>query len=340
MPPKNGHNAAYEVNNEIKNIYEYCLAAGLTHEEIVEKAKPYLQHPLQYDAWKKTFLTILKIGICCLALSFTLASDKISRSVLTHGRHFMFKVLAVWDWTDLYSETCLVNNPYYLDEQVYVVDCQACEDVFDVDYLNSTSSDEISQLYMQRNIPVIVRDAMSEWPVMKETFTISNLTEKFYDLEDDICMFQTNLPLGNHYKFFDKLLNQDLQRWYAHWENCDKSTQKLLRKFYSRPYFMPGVVQMTEANWILMSSGYSGKKFKEVDVMSSVTAMWVAQVWGYNKIQFQPKEPCNKMCNTLEDTIEEGEIVLFNPAIWTFSYLPGDKTENLAIAAGGFSHFS
>lgn len=36
--------------------------------------------------------------------------------------------------------------------------------------------------------------------------------------------------------------------------------------------------------------------------------MWVAQVWGYNRIQFEPKEPCHKMCNTLEDTIEEGEV--------------------------------
>ncbi|CAL1268996.1 unnamed protein product [Larinioides sclopetarius] len=306
MPPKNGNNAAFEINNEIRSVYEYCLAAGLTHEEIVEKARPLLQ-PIQIDEWKRAFLMILKISICCIALSYTLASDTISRSILTQGRHFMFK---------------------------------ACEDVYDVDYLNWTSTEEISQLYLQRNIPVIVRDAMSDWPVMKNSFTILNLTDEFYHLQEDICMFQSNLRLGSHHQLFEKLMKQDLQKWYAHWENCEKSTQKLMRKFYSRPYFMPGTVQMTESNWVLMSSGYNGKKFKKIDAMPSITVMWVAQVWGYNRIQFTPKKPCHKMCNILEDTLEEGEIVLFSPAMWSFSYLPGDGTENLAIAAGGFSHFS
>lgn len=342
MRSKNGnHHVVSEINSEIRSVYEYCLAAGLTHEEIVEKARPLLQ-PIQIEEWKKTFMMILKIGICCLALSYTLASDTISRSILSHGRHFMFKVLHVWDWTELYSETCIMENPFYLDEQVYTIDCQACEDVFDVDFLNHTSTEEISQLYMQRNVPVIVRDAMSDWPIMQKSFTILNLTDEFYYLKDDVCMFQSNLRVRNHHQLFTRLAAQKevKLKWYAHWENCEKATQKLMRKFYARPYFMPGVVQMTESNWLLMSSRYHGKKFKRIDSMSSITVMWVAQVWGYNKIQFEPKKPCNDICNMLEDTLEQGEIVLYNPAVWNFSYLPGAGTENLALAAGGFSHFS
>ncbi|XP_035217349.1 uncharacterized protein LOC118190703, partial [Stegodyphus dumicola] len=248
--------------------------------------------------------------------------------------------LPLWDWTDLYSETCLLDNPFYSDEQIFITDCQACEDEYQIDYVNGTSSEEISHLYIQRNIPVIVRDAMLDWPVMKDSFTILNLTEGFLQMKEDVCMFQTNLRVDNHRKVFKKLLNEDLQKWYAHWENCQKANQKFLRKFYARPYFIPSVVQMTESNWILMSSNYIGRKFKNIDALPSITIMWVAQVRGYNSIRLEPKKPCHKICNILEDTVEEGEIVLFSPAVWNFSYLPGEGTENLAIAAGGFSHFS
>jgi len=249
----------------------------------------------------------------------------------------MFKILPFWDWTELYSENCLLDNPFYSNEEVYVFDCKVCEDVYDVDYLNRTSPEEISQFYMQRNIPVIIRDAMFDWSVMQDSFNILNLTEGFYDLKEEVCMFQSNLGVENHHKLFKKLLNQDLKKWYAHWENCEKSTQKFIRKFYTRPYFMPSLVQMTEANWILMSSGYIGKKFKRLDVMSTITVMWIAQIRGYNNIQLQPKDPCHNMCNVLEDTIEEGEIILFSPTVWNFSYIPGEGTENLAIAVGGLT---
>ncbi|GIZ02323.1 uncharacterized protein CEXT_214141 [Caerostris extrusa] len=329
MRPKNGKYAALEINNEIHSVYEYCLAAGLTHDEIAEKARPLLQ-PIRVEVGKKYLLMILKISLCCLALSYTLSSDTISRSILTQGRYFMFKILEFWDWTEIYSETCLLGNPYYNDEHSYVVDCQACEDVFDVDFLNSTTTEEMSQNYIQKNIPVIVRNAMTDWPIMNETFTIRNLTDEFFFLEDDVCMFQSNLKIKNHRKLFELLSKHEAEKWYAH----------LLRRFYSRPYFMPPTVQMTESNWLFMSAFYNGKKFKKIDPMPSITVMWVAQVWGTNQIQFKPKKPCHKTCNVLEDTLEEGELVLYNPAVWSFGYLPDDETENLALAAGGFSHFS
>ncbi|XP_015920738.1 uncharacterized protein [Parasteatoda tepidariorum] len=336
MSNKNGRNALSEINNEILTVYEYCLAAGLTHDEIVEKAKPLIL-PVQKLEWKRKFLMLLKIGICCLAISYTLSSDTVSRSFLTNTRYFMFKILPFWDWTELYSENCLLENPFYSNEEVLIFDCKVCEDVFDVDYLNRTSPEEISQYYMQRNIPVIVRDAMFDWSVMQDSFNILNMTEGFYHLDEDVCMFQSNLNVENHQMLFQKLLSQDLQKWYAHWENCEKSTQKFVRKFYARPYFLPGVVQMTEANWILMSSNYIGRKYKKIDVMPSVTVMWVAQIRGYNNIQFLPKNPCHTTCNVIEDTLEEGEIALFSPTVWNFSYLPGEGTENLAIAVGGLA---
>jgi len=332
----NDDKALVDINNEINSVYEYCIAAGLTHEEIVKKAGPLLR-PLQKEDWKKRFLMLMKIAICCLALTYTVSSDKVFRSILTNGRLFMFKLLPFWDWTELYTDSCLIENPLFNPECVFVPDCKACEGVHSIDSINNTSPEEVDQLYLQKHIPVIIKDAMTDWPVMKDSFTSLNLTEAYRSVEDTPCQFETNLHMQNHTELFGRLLKEDLQNWYAHWENCAKRSQKILRNFYQKPYFMPNVVQMTQANWILMSSGYEERKYKMLNVSTSATIMWVAQLRGYNSISFHPLEPCDKTCDVLFDFIQEGEIVVFSPDLWIFSYVPGEGTENLAIAVGGYS---
>lgn len=91
MTGRKENRAMSDINHEIESVYEYCLAAGLTHEEIIQKASPLLR-PLKKEEWKKRLMMLMKIAICCLALSYTLSSDNVTRSVLTNGRLLMFKV--------------------------------------------------------------------------------------------------------------------------------------------------------------------------------------------------------------------------------------------------------
>ena len=64
-----------------------------------------------------------------------------------------------------------------------------------MDYLNGTSPDEVNHLYIQRNIPVIIKDAMFEWPVMKDSFTILNLTEVSKIFINDHIFVHVNICL-------------------------------------------------------------------------------------------------------------------------------------------------
>lgn len=80
-----------DINKEIESVYDYCLAAGLTHEEIVQKASPLLR-PLKKEEWKKRLMMLMKIAICCVAVSYTLSADSVTRSMLSNGRLLMFKV--------------------------------------------------------------------------------------------------------------------------------------------------------------------------------------------------------------------------------------------------------
>lgn len=52
---------------------------------------------------------------------------------------------------------------------------------------------------------------------MQEKYVISFFLQGFYHLDEDVCMFQSNLNVENHRMLFQKLLSQDLQKWYAHW---------------------------------------------------------------------------------------------------------------------------
>ncbi len=58
--------------------------------------------------------------------------------------------------------------------------------------------------------------------------------------------------------------------WFAHWENCDKKTEKQLRKYYIRPTIIPSMLELTKSNWILVSVNYSAKNFKKVSKNESI----------------------------------------------------------------------
>lgn len=47
-------------------------------------------------------------------------------------------------------------------------------------------------------------------------------------------------------------------------ENCNKKAAKALRQLYRRPYFIPFMVDFTDSNWVLISSDFKGKVYKEV----------------------------------------------------------------------------
>jgi hypothetical protein len=53
-------------------------------------------------------------------------------------------------------------------------------------------------------------------------------------------------------------------------ENCDRKAAKALRNLYQRPYFMPDMVDFSDANWVLMSSDYRAKVYKEVSCCAQV----------------------------------------------------------------------
>lgn len=53
-------------------------------------------------------------------------------------------------------------------------------------------------------------------------------------------------------------------------ENCNKKAAKVLRQLYRRPYFIPHMVDLSDSNWVLISSDFKGKVYKEVRSLRDV----------------------------------------------------------------------
>uniref|UniRef100_T1J6H9 Septin-type G domain-containing protein n=1 Tax=Strigamia maritima TaxID=126957 RepID=T1J6H9_STRMM len=264
----------------------------------------------------------------------------IQEHTIVYSRYQLVKILPYWDWTKLYYKDCLITNPYYEKHKLLLEDCQSCESVESLDHLTNVSQWEISEDYLKNDIPLIILDATESWPIMKHQFSIENITQ-IYLSHNEIdnfqpCSMSTNLrQRGDNYfkQFLKRIGSRDTKRWFAHWENCDKQASKALRHLYHRPYLLPTMIDTSEPNWVFLSSTYSSRSYKKVQVLSEM--MWFAQIRGTNRIKLIPKEPCANLCTRIIDTLYEGEILLFTDFMWRFEYMPGEDDVNIALAGGG-----
>jgi len=88
------------------------------------------------------------------------------------------QLLPWWDWRPLHHQRCLVSNPHFVPPPAFSEEeCVACEAVDQVDRVADTTYQHLLDAYLQRNAPVVVEDAMDDWPVMRAKFGIHNLTQ-------------------------------------------------------------------------------------------------------------------------------------------------------------------
>ncbi|CAK9297699.1 unnamed protein product [Gordionus sp. m RMFG-2023] len=334
-------NSESEDQEEIAKFIETCVG-NLNSRLMLDK--------FYYRAWN-----ILKIifWIIVLAISWKRSSTlrKLSVSLLRRGQ---IQMLPYWDWTSLYYETCVIKNPYYLQESLRDDDCQACMEIQDIPKLFNVSSQEISDKFMKTDTPFIITDSSlrSYWPIFKDgsQFKISTLFDlnKFYNDHQDLRYSYPCALTSNHRKKYSgskslrhKLLSGSVSKFYAYWENCEKRAAKTFRKLYKRPYFLPGMAEIATPNWVFISKSFIGNKYFNIPI--EATSVGFAQIIGESNILIKPKRPCDSFCSKLTDTLYPGEIIVWNDYLWNAYYSPVDYRnlsafydldETLAIGMG------
>lgn len=333
----------FVIDQEIRVLHQFCTAKGFSQSEIEKSAKPILEHlhNTKRKKWKWCLLTsVLAVAVAAAFVRW----EPAVRFVTACSRITMIKMLPYWDWTKFYNdENCFLDNPYYQsdDHELDTSDCEICENIETIMRLVNVSQATITESYIRRDIPVIVTDGTRGWSASK-LFTLPFIHQLY--TQDGIlrkvpsCMFSSNIRVkyaGARY-FLSRVYENEQSNWYAHWEECDLSAVRVLRQFIKRPYFIPPMVETARLFWLLLSSNYTAKNYKPIDLGTSL--MWLAQIRGNNRLRLVPRSPCNSTCTTLYTVLHEGEILLWSDFLWLLDYQPisSDAQVNIAIAAGGF----
>ncbi|XP_077533016.1 uncharacterized protein LOC144145320 [Haemaphysalis longicornis] len=328
-----------QLERDVQATLDCCVADGLTEAEIRHAARPFLSAPKKRPTCRR-LLVKRAIASVAVVLSLLLARESIEWRVCMYARLAMIALLPYWDWTPYHYEICLIANPLYQEKELTATDCQVCEDLRGVVRADGTESQDLLEDVVDNLIPVVVKEGLGDWPAMDPYFSIANITQAYLEdrklREASICNFRSNLQHLGFDNFLRRLPAMD-GGWFAHWENCDLAGQKHLRQFYRRPSFLPPAVELTRPNWVIASSGFAGRRFKQLYLEERSHLVWLAQVKGLNYVRLVPEDVCSDICPELELLLEAREILTVNTKLWKVLYLPGENSENMAFAAGGLT---
>ncbi|CAF3373010.1 unnamed protein product [Rotaria socialis] len=328
------------VNNQLKDLIE-----------LIEKEKDSSFSMKSFDkldkkkkkSKKKWFIIcfLLPIFIC---MYFILSNEILNYDIyfvfLSFVRLILIKILPLWDWTNIYTRTCFIANPFY-NNSLDLSECNKCVNTTEVGSQSNISFFNFTKTIYLNHLPVIIDDATENWPAIKE-LTIKNLFQRFIDdpvlSENDLCYFESNLrnynQPGGADQLFNDYINGDLRAFIVHWNNCKRETLKIVRSYYSKPYFLPpSLGQTLMGNWFLISSGFHKGTNRLHKVPLNHNWVWLAQIQGSSSIELRPKHPCDRACSILKFvTLNKGDLIIYSH-LYDALYSPLKK-ETVLLAQG------
>lgn len=315
------------LNNAVNNQYSELDAKNLLKFILMRKAKNK----------KKTilFLLLFLVTLILIFLNF----DSFYRSLIVIIRLVLIQLLPYWDWTLFYQNDCLILNFFQKPEfsELNIEDCKKCSSHKYIEKVENITSDIINDFYLNNNIPFLVKNSTSTWPA--SSLFDTKFLIKLYKNDDilheaPVCMINSSIALRHTSinELFSKVLKS--QSWFAHWENCEKSSVRILRRYFKRPVFLPQSIHIADLNWIILSSSYNASNYFRIELGMDV--MWMVQLSGQNRIRLIANYPCYTECNTLYSVLHQGDIVVWTYKLWTLEYIPTSSPLNVAVAFGGF----
>ncbi|CAB0017609.1 unnamed protein product, partial [Nesidiocoris tenuis] len=177
------------IDSELISFYEFCEQMGFTPKEMEDICSPL--HDLMD---KKSCKKIFKMAL--------------------------FSVLVV---LGLYASCQLTLATVHASALGRIALIKTCETVDSIHVLSNLDYEMLVENYLNRDIPLIVVDAMDQWPVMlTDEFYFDNITDLYLSdekLSDTVpCSMLTNLRTGSSElrAFLKTINNSAVSRWFVH----------------------------------------------------------------------------------------------------------------------------
>ncbi|ESO98350.1 hypothetical protein LOTGIDRAFT_114702 [Lottia gigantea] len=240
-------------------------------------------------------------------------------------------------------EECIVELPG--DVQKYFrppVTCEFCQNVTHIPRVSGITPNEFEENYAYSGHPIVVVDATKTWTAMNVyNFKFfqdvhKNVTEENEGKQRTSCQF---FPYKTKFQGLEDVFNMSVEKaymkdgsppWYIGWKNCDYTVGSILRKHYSRPYFLPVLAESSKTDWIFMGSpGYGA----HLHIDNVGNPSWQAQITGNKRWILEPPPECYYTCTPhMEIVVKPGEIMVLDANMWYHqTIIEGDE---IAIAIG------
>ncbi|KAL4240206.1 hypothetical protein ACF0H5_001000 [Mactra antiquata] len=234
----------------------------------------------------------------------------------------------VAEYFEIYTSRCFIeNNQITMEMGRPLAQCDFCIGLKSVPVEHNISNDDFVKKYAYGSIPVLIKDATSNWTAMssfsfdffKDLYVNTDDALSIQDAECQFFPYNTDfIVLGDVFNMTDARANfsEGEKGWYVGWSNCHEGIKNKLRDHYQRPYFLPIDSESSALDWIFMGGSGPGAVI-HIDYVQRPS--WQAQISGKKTWTLVPPPECEHVCNDLNVTVHKGDIFVVDTNLWYHS---------------------
>ncbi|XP_023938180.2 uncharacterized protein LOC112045983 [Bicyclus anynana] len=220
--------------------------------------------------------------------------------------------------TELYQETCLIQNPFFT---VVDMDCWPCSTVNNVGEVFNPQP-----VHKQQSAPFVYKTEQKEID-LNELKKLYMKNKSLFDVESPKVLINNKYYWSPQDTFGPDVLQENLYVW----KSTNFNTARLIRQIIPRPKVVPKFGQSTE-RFIIIDSKRDMFHIPETECNYS----FLLALSGSRIIYLRPAEECKYQCKTLKVELKQSYLLWYNWWYWRPIAEPSIGNETFIAHIGSY----
>lgn len=310
----------------------------------------------------------LSITVCAMVIVLVNYKTEASKAFMRNIQTFIYPVMRAWRkitlpliiafpaLTELYDETCLIENPFF---RVSDLDCTPCARVVNV--IEHSAAHPRLYEYLDYSAPYIVQvnacfmpaatSSSNYQPFSLQTepidvITIPTLSSFYYEnrqifRQSAYKVRSTNADIGNLDQLFGHFLNKSTacnENGHHVWHINRMLPARILRKMFATPKYLPQNAGIGIDRYVIVDDASSESYELPTTDCSN---MFVYQASGSRQIHLQPTKECHQHCRRISVRLKTNQTreseVFFSQSMpprltdWLHSFIVSNSILRLVV---------
>ncbi|KAL3290557.1 hypothetical protein HHI36_023948 [Cryptolaemus montrouzieri] len=223
--------------------------------------------------------------------------------------------------TDLYDESCLLENPYFY---VHEMECWPCQDVYSVTQLTSS----INQSTYLSGTPYVTRSSQQVVPfaILKNLYKNN---QALFDQESS-GIKSTSYKISDLKDVFNKATDElGFSEIHVSWRINRMTAARVIRKLFPRPAALPERSGQSVERYVMID-GAKAPPYPLPNMECSFIS--VKQANGQRTIVLKPSAECNRECRMVSVVLQPSDILWYNWWYWRPISFSVEATTEISIS--------